>query len=141
MKLSDIEKAGGFVDTTLVAKTGAWERVDEETGETISTDETFFVRRVSHSQFRRVQKGINDSGEEVNPESLTIAACIRIGKEGEEELTYEQAEALDFGLFGMFILAIGDVYQKKVSRPKTKSGAKSSNRASADAPSAKPKKT
>lgn len=141
MRLSEIESGGGFVDTTLIAKTGKWDRVDPETGETISTEETFFVRRVSHSQFRRVQKGITDTGEEVNPESLTVAACIRIGKTGEEALTYDQAERLDFGLFAMFIQAIGEVYEKKASSPKTSSGASSSKRASADARSEKPKTT
>lgn len=143
MKLSDIEKAGGFIDTRLVAKTGTWERVDAETGEQVSTEETFFVRRVSHSHFRRVQKGINEHGQEVNPESLTIAACIRIGKDGEEGLTYEQAESLDFGLFSMFMLAIGEVYAAKkqtTSHQKTNSGASLSRPESAAAPSAKRKK-
>lgn len=143
MRLSDIEKSGGFVDTRLVAKTGTWERVDAETGDTISTEETFFVRRVSHSQFRRVQQGINSDGQAVNPESLTIAACIRIGKEGEEGLTYEQAESLDFGLFSMFMVAIGEVYAAKKQTSlsqKTSSGASLSKQESAAAPSAKRKK-
>lgn len=144
MKLSDIEKAGGFVDPRLVPKTGTWDRVDAETGEQISTEETFFVRRVSHSHFRRVQKGINEHGQDVNPESLTIAACIRIGKDGEEGLTYEQAESLDFGLFSMFMVAIGEVYAAKkqpTSHQKTSSGASLSKPESAAAPSAKRKKT
>ena len=140
MKLSEIKQAGGFVDTTLVPKTGTWDRVDPETGEPISSEETFFVRRVSHSHFKRVQAGIGETGEELNADSLMIAACVRIGTNGEESFTYEQAEQLDVGLFAMFKTAIGEVYSPKKSQPKTSSGASLSPTASAGAPSKKRKK-
>lgn len=114
MDIQKIVENGGFIDSSLIAKEGKWSRFNSETGETTETDETFFIVRMSHANFNRVNtKRKSNNGEDVDINSVTIAACIRIGKEGEVALTYEQAESLDVGLAAMYLKGIGEVYSKK----------------------------
>lgn len=140
--LEQIKTQGGLVDNTLVKKSDTWNHYEpDEDGEMVerNDDVEFFVRRASHVQFRKAMSGGDDNSD---PESLLIAACIRLGEDGSEELTYDQVTSLESGLFRVFMNAVSEVYAPKVkSRQKKNSGANSSSTASEEEPSAKPRKT
>jgi hypothetical protein len=109
MKLSDIEGKGGFVDGQLVKKSGVWKRFDEEKGEFEDFEIEFFVKQSSWYEYQKILKPDGD----LHPEALAIAACIRLGDDGSEQMTYEQVTTLDSGLFNAFRIGLAEVYSAK----------------------------
>lgn len=143
MQLSDLQKAGGFVDTRLIKKTADWKRFDEQADDEITSEVGFFVRRAGYLEVKRAAPS---EGSGLDPDALMIASCIRLGKEGDEVIPYDDVLRLEPGLYRIFMDAIGEVYggataDPKRSPPKKSSGASSSKRASAGARSKKPSKT
>lgn len=129
MKLDDLIKAGGVVDTTLVKKTKDWTRTGKN-GEEVTDEISFFVRRASHAMFKQafIAAGKESAnGLDVDQDSALIVAHIRLGEDGSESLTYEQAFSLEHNLSALFVEAINEVYEgadpKKPSRKKKSSGA------------------
>lgn len=129
MKLDDLIKAGGVVDTTLIKKTKDWTRADKN-GEEVTDEISFFVRRASHAMFKQAYMEAGKEagvGAKVDEHSALIVAHIRLGENGEEVLTYEQAFGLETNLSMLFIEGINELYEgadpKKTSRPKKSSGA------------------
>jgi len=110
MNLSDLEKNGGIVSGELVKKTGIWKRFDEEKGEFEDLEVQFFVKRSSWLEYQKVIKGHDGT---MDPECLSISACIRLGENGEEEISYELAEKLEAGLVNVFRNGIAEIYAKK----------------------------
>lgn len=104
MDLERLKQAGGLVSDELAKKQGRWERVDGEVFEF-----EFFVRRASYGEVRKL--GITPSG--LVGEALMIAACIRLGDDGSEQLTYDQAYNLDPALASVFLNAIGEEHGPK----------------------------
>lgn len=111
MKLADLEQNGGIVSGDLVPKKGIWKRFDEETQEVQDYEVDFFVKRCSWLEMQDAIKTVD--GEQANPELLTIAASIRLGENGEEQMSYELAAKLDSGLVNVFRIGIAEVYSKK----------------------------
>lgn len=131
--LEALAAKGGIVDSRLVPFTKVWKHYDEALGEHVEDEVSFFVRKSSYADFARTR--VTD-GTGLRAEVLQVAACIRLGEEGQEQMTYEQAESLEFALFQLFMEAVAEVYNgasadPKTSARKTNSGAKSSLRASA----------
>ena len=153
MKLADLNAQGAFVDSSLIPVTKTWLHVRANgKGEAeIAEDEVkFFVRRASHTQFKRAMAGMPEGAREkvegLDPECLLVCACIRLGDDGEEQLTYEQAESLEPALFKLFIDSVNDTYGSHIANPKPStrkpnSGANSSRAASGAGRSGKRKKT
>jgi len=112
MKLEDIEKNGGFVDGTLIKKSGIWKRINAETGGLDDFEFEYFVKLSSWLEYQDIFKGLN-AANGLNPECLSIVACIRLGEDGSEKLTYEQAAKLDSGLFNAFRAGISELYAAK----------------------------
>lgn len=110
MNLSDIEKKGGIVSGELVKKSGTWRRFDEDSGQFIEETCEFFVKRCSWLEYQTIIKGHDGS---LDPECLSISACIRLGDDGSETMPYEFAAKLDSGLVNMFRIAIAETYAKK----------------------------
>lgn len=134
LSLDGLTKKGGLVDSRLVPVTKVWRHYDDEAGAMVDDEVSFFVRRGSYGDFARAKVAGEAAG--VLADALMVAGCIRLGEDGSEQLTYEQAESLDAGLFGVFREAVAEVYDgakadPKRSAPTTSSGAKSSSRASA----------
>lgn len=153
MKLDDLQKNGAFVDSSLIPQQAVWQRIGaNDDGEPVMVEDEvqFFVRRASHSQFKRAMAGIPEgqvrAQEGLDPECLLICACIRLGENGEEQMSYEQADSLEPALFKLFIDAVNQTYGSHLASPKrsprkTNSGAKSSSTASGAKPSVKRKRT
>jgi hypothetical protein len=112
MNISDIEKGGGFVDGTLIKKSGIWKRINKESGLLEDFQVEYFVKLSSWLEYQEVFKGI-DAAKGLNPECLSIVACIRLGADGSECFTYEQAAKLDSGLFNVFRNGIAELYAAK----------------------------
>jgi hypothetical protein len=142
LSLESLAGNGGIVDTRLVKVTKAWKRFDEKAGETVEDDVSFFVRRGSYGDFARTRADSEKAG--VLPDVLMVAMCVRLGEDGGEQMTYEQASSLDPSLFAVFRDAVYEAYDgakadPKHSAPMTSSGARSSSRASAAGQSKKRK--
>lgn len=111
MKLADLEINGGIVSGELIPKKGIWKRFNEESQEVEDFQVEFFVKRCSWLEMQEAIKTVE--GEQANPELLTIAASIRLGENGEEQMSYDLAAKLDAGLVNVFRIAIAEVYAKK----------------------------
>jgi hypothetical protein len=143
LSLDALTKKGGLVDSRLVPVTKVWKHYDDDEGKMVEDEVSFFVRRGSYGDFARAKVAGEAAG--VLADALMVAGCIRLGEKGEEQMTYEQAESLDAGLFGVFREAVAEVYDgakadPKHSAPTTNFGVKSSSRASAAGQSRKRKR-
>lgn len=128
MELADIEAGGGFVDRRLVPIKDKWRRFDDNAGKMVENEVGFFVRQVSYSDTKRVMQGLAlddtptpETGEgapALDPEVLMIAACIRLGEDGSQALSYEQVDRLEPALFAVFRKAVNSVYGEASADPK-----------------------
>lgn len=112
MDLKELQAQGGFVDDKPVKESVTWTRGD---GEKISFD--VHVVRQPFGVVDEVLKTTDGRSQSAR----MISNCIRLGKEGKDRLTYEQAFALDPTLAFSLIAAINRVNAKK-STPPTSSG-------------------
>jgi hypothetical protein len=110
MNIEELKENGGIVSGELVKKSGVWKKYDEEKGEFVDLEVEFFVKRSSWLEYQQV---IKKQDGDLDPECLSIAACIRLGEEGEQELTYELAAKLESGLVRVFREGIAEIFQKK----------------------------
>src|SRR5690625_79102 len=108
MKIADIQQQGGFVSSELVHRTATWNTQD---GQELSVE--FFVRRAPFGAIDRVVSQLDKSQS-----AGIISECIRLGDEGEETLTYEQAYALDSRLAAIFAEAVTEVNRLNDELPK-----------------------
>ena len=139
MRLSDLQARGAFVSKEPTKRELVWRHADPDTGEII--DDAFSVF-VVHPSYGDIETRVAQAGDTARAaQSAAIAACIRLGENAEEQMTYEQAYQLDPSLALLFIKAINDagVIPKKQDRS-TKSGTRSSSPASAGGPSKKRKR-
>ena len=120
MKLDDLIKKGGTVDTKLIKKTADWKRPDDS-GKEVVDEVSFYVRRASHAMFKQAfTDAVAEDGSKVDQDSALIVAHIRLGDDGKEALTYEQAYSLEMNLSVLFIAAINEVYQAADPKPKSR---------------------
>jgi len=113
MDLKQLEEKGAFISDSLVKTSAIWRRFDKESEEAVEDEVSFFVRQASWVAYQEIGKQAKESAEDVNPEALLIAACIRVGEKGEESLSYEQVISLDAGLFNIFHNAVKELYSPK----------------------------
>lgn len=104
MDLATLQSKGGFVPRELVSKELTWTRVDENGEEQSDTFSVFVAKRV----FADVER-IHNAPDEQSKSAHAIAALIRLGADGQERLTYEQAYQLDPGVAVLFLNAITEV--------------------------------
>ena len=132
MNLAQLEEAGGFVSAELVKKEIEWAYTDKETGETNPVKFFVYVKRQSFGVVQETFVGTGDREKS----AAYISNSLRLGEDGCERMTYEQAYQLDPKLAYKFVAAITEVNKTNEGPPKnlaprTKSGTNSSSTESA----------
>lgn len=111
MKLKDLEQSGGFVSPDGVRVKGlTWKNRD---GEEFTFD--VIVKQASYGTMERILM----AAEGRSRGAITIAECLLFGDAG-EQLSYEQAYALDPGLARVFMTAINGIKPKKTKEDAAK---------------------
>lgn len=114
MKLDELRARGGLVDMTLVKKNVTWRRVDED-GKGEDVDFDIFVRKNSFGLLALA----NQQGREgMSRDAVVIANGIRLGENGEEVMTYEDAYALEPALSVVLFTAFMEVNKPRTEEQK-----------------------
>jgi len=107
ISIDQLQQQGGFVDETPVEKTIQW----KPPGAKKAVSSTIMVARQS---FGEVEESLNDVAERRGGAQM-ISMCVRLGADGKERLSYEQAYNLHPSLAWAMVKAINEVN----SAPKT----------------------
>lgn len=113
MDLNQLQNVGGFVDLTPVRKSITWTRTGSD-GKTLTDTFDVFVVQQSFGAMEKALDGINDDRLRM---SKLISMCVRLGDNGEQELTQEQAGRLTSSLGTLLANAVNEVMG--FSAPKT----------------------
>ena len=90
MDLKALQEAGGFVADELVPETVKWKR---KAGKGMREEDfRVFIKPMSAGAIEELTSGMKAGAKATR--SLLIAESIRLGAEGKEKLTYEQAYSL-----------------------------------------------
>ncbi|MAS10300.1 phage tail assembly chaperone family protein, TAC [Salinisphaera sp.] len=123
--IREITESGGIISADLVKRSGTWRHGGEE------HEVEFYVRRLAFGDIDRVY---NRDNPDASQSAELISMAIRLGDDGDEALTYEQAYQLNAGLAMLFsdhvmsVNGVGDEEARtdpKASRPPTTSGSRS----------------
>jgi hypothetical protein len=101
MDLKNLKAVGGVVSTDLVKCAVTWEREGEEA---LTFD--IFVRRLSFGDVERV---LRDEARGHSRAASLIAAAVRLGDEGADQLSYDDAFQLKPTLAKAFANAVSEV--------------------------------
>src|SRR5690625_2333803 len=89
MKLTDLEKKGGIVSDELVKRKAKWNGDDID----------FYVKMLS---FGDIDRTYNGSDMDASQAATLISKSVRLGDDGSEKLTYDQAYSLTPALATIF---------------------------------------
>jgi len=125
VNLEQLTELGGVVPGDLVPQDVTWARIDDKTGEEVSDTFKVFVRRLAYIDQERMFRmaGLFDKIDPEDPDAealvneveqksinaALIATAIRLGDEGEQTMSYEQACCLRPDLAQVFMSAINHV--------------------------------
>lgn len=87
MNLKELKAAGGFVPAEAVKRSVVWERAP---GDEVTFD--IYVKRLS---FGSVERMLTETNENRSRSAELIAACVRLGENGADALTYDDAYNLE----------------------------------------------
>lgn len=104
MNLKQLKEKGGFVAALPVAKEITWKHQDES-GEEVTDVFTVHILKQSFGSIERLFIGPDDRSKS----AAFIAECIRLGENGEEKMSYEDAYQLDPSLAGALVAAANEV--------------------------------
>lgn len=113
MKLAELEARGGMVDASLVKKNITWKRTDED-GNVDEVNFDIFVRKNSFGIIDTQMR----SADERSKSALLISNGVRLGDNGEEAISYEQAYRLDPALAYSMVQAFMEVNKIGQAAPK-----------------------
>ena len=112
MNLKELMAKGGFVDVAPVSKEITWDRTVD--GVPLTDTFTVFIKKQSFGAIEAIYGNETDKSKM----SKYISETVRLGAEGTEEITYEQAMQLDPGLGTLLIKAINEVNGAGRTEPK-----------------------
>lgn len=117
MKLSDLQARGGFVVGGLIPREIVWPHTID--GEEVTDIFTVFVERLSFGVIERAVNSMGNQRDDVDRSvsAALIAAAIRLGDNGEERLTYDQAYALNPSLAKLLANAVNEVNEFQSVKP------------------------
>ena len=128
MNIEDLKANGGIVESQLTQRTAYWN----------GSEITFYVRKLSFGDVDRIYNGENLDASQA---AEMISKAVRLGDNGDEALTYEQAYSLDPNLATVFaehvmeVNGVGeDAGDPKASTPAPSSGSKSRKSSAARSP-------
>lgn len=120
MDLKQLKAAGGLVSDRPTPVKKTWITPN---GESIEID--FFVLRQSFGQAERLYLSSTEENKGLSRTSQLISEVIRLGKDGSESLSYEDAYRLDPSLARVFMDAITEVSVSSAKKEKASSVKKS----------------
>lgn len=106
MNLTQLKAAGGIVVGGLVKKEVTWKRPHPKSGKEVSDTFTIHVRRQS---FGVIESLFAPSEADQSRNAKYIAACVMLGPDGEEPISYEDAFNLDNSLGFLILSAVNEV--------------------------------
>lgn len=104
MKLSELKSKGGFVAGAPVAKEVTWKRMGEA-GEEVADTFKIFVIKQSFGTIESIWSGKEDKSKAAQ----YISESVRLGDDGKERMSYQDAYQLDPGLAAVLIAAVNEV--------------------------------
>lgn len=109
MNLADLKAAGGIVTGELVSRSITW------------ADMTFtiLVKRLSYGE---VERSVYDPADTRSRNAAMLSESVRLGDDGSEALSYEDAYRLDPSLALAMLTVVRDVNDPKKSKPPTNFG-------------------
>lgn len=87
MDLAQLKAAGGFIPSEAVKRSVTWERGPDDA---VTFD--IFVKRLS---FGAVERMLTEVDTNRSRSAELIAACVRVGEDGKDALSYEDAYNLE----------------------------------------------
>lgn len=105
MNLQELKAKGGLVESAPVLKPITWTHEGED-GQLVTDDFTVLVKRQSFAVIERLYA---PEEQERSRNTKLIAECVLFGEEGDERLTYEQAQDLQPGLAFLLLAAVHEV--------------------------------
>jgi hypothetical protein len=100
LTINELREKGGLVSDVPVVQTITFRIGDEEMTAEI------FVRRISIGDQERIFRADKMNGSDTGRVARMIAGCIRLGEQGEETLTYEDADRLHPAIAAAMVEAI-----------------------------------
>lgn len=119
MDLKQLKAAGGLVSNLPTPVKRTWETPNGE-----SLEIEFFVLRQSFGQAERLYLATSEERKDRSRTSELIAEVIRLGKDGSEKMSYEDAYMLEPSLAKVFLDAITET-QLQSKKAKASSARKS----------------
>jgi hypothetical protein len=116
MDLKQLKAVGGFASSKLIPVKKIWETPDGE-----KVDIEFFVIRRSFGQAEQFYK-LTQEKKDISVSSTLISEAVRLGKDGKERLTYEQAYELEPSLATLFFEGINEASSPKKANSEESSG-------------------
>lgn len=120
MDLKQLKAAGGLVSDRPTPVKKTWETPG---GESLEID--FFVLRQSFGQAERLYLSTTEERKDRSRTSELISEVIRLGKDGSEKMSYEDAYKLEPSLARVFLDAITETQVASAKKEKASSVKKS----------------
>ena len=105
MNLKQLKAKGGVVDATLVKKEVTWKHVDSKTKKEVTDKFTVHVRRQS---FGVIERLFAPGEAEQSRNAKYISACVLLGAEADETMSYEDAFSLEASLGFAILNAVNE---------------------------------
>lgn len=114
MNLADLRARGGFVPLAPVLKEVTWKHKDAETGEEVEDTFSVHIKRQSFGTIEAIWAG----GEDRSKSAQYISHAVKIGEQGKDSISYEDAYQLSPGLAAVLMEAINEVNGTGKAEPK-----------------------
>lgn len=114
MNLNQLKAAGGIVGGAMVKRSVVWKHEDAK-GKAITDKFSIFVMPQS---FGMIEKLFSATEPEDSRNAKYISACVTLGENGEEPISYEDAFRLAPGLGWAILAAVHEVNNTGADRAK-----------------------
>lgn len=106
MNLKQLKAKGGIVDGQPIRKEVSWTHLDHRSGNEVTDTFTLHIRRQSFGVIER----LFTQGESTHSRNASyLAACVTLGAQGMETLSYDDAYSLEPSLGFLLLNAVNEV--------------------------------